>query len=54
MHYQHNNLLDVSAFEMPIKSVKDPVILLKDNNGIENKLKWISKLLSIDQIQWRF
>ena len=35
MHYQHNNLLDVSAFEMPIKSVKDPVILLKDNNGIE-------------------
>ena len=39
MHYQHNNLLDVSAFEMPIKSVKDPVILLKDNNGIEKQTK---------------
>ena len=39
MHYQHNNLLDVSAFEMPIKSVKDPIILLKDSNGIEKQTK---------------
>ena len=39
MHYQHNNLLDVSAFEMPIKSIKDPVLLLKDINGIEKQTK---------------
>ena len=39
MHYQHNNLLDVSAFEMPIKSIKDPVLLLKDINGIEKPTK---------------
>ena len=32
MHYQHNNLLDVSAFEMPIKSIKNPKILLPDEN----------------------
>ena len=30
MHYQHNNLLDVSAFEMPIKSIKNPKILLPE------------------------
>ena len=37
MHIQHNNLLDVSAFDMPIKSITNPEILLKDINGVEQK-----------------
>ena len=37
MHIQHNNLLDVSHFNMPIKSVTNPKILLKDINGVEQK-----------------
>ena len=34
-HVTHNNLLDVSHFDMPIKSETNPTILLKDMNGIE-------------------
>jgi hypothetical protein len=34
-HVQHNDLLDVSLFDMPIKKVNNPTILLKDINGIE-------------------
>ena len=37
LHIQHNNLLDVSHFDMPIKSEINPTILLKDINGIEQK-----------------
>ena len=37
MHIQHNNLLDVSAFDMPIKSITNPEIILKDINGVEQK-----------------
>ncbi len=37
MHIQHNNLLDVSHFDMPIKSVTNPEIILKDINGVEQK-----------------
>ena len=36
-HIQHNNLLDVSHFDMPIESTVNPTILLKDMNGIEQK-----------------
>ena len=36
-HVTHNNLLDVSHFDMPIKSETNPTILLKDMNGIEQK-----------------
>ena len=36
-HRQHNNLLDVSLFDMPIESKVNPTILLKDMNGIEQK-----------------
>ena len=33
-HIQHNNLLDVSHFDMPIKSITNPTILLQDENGV--------------------
>ena len=33
MHRQHKNIHDVSFFEMPIKKVKNPTILLKDITG---------------------
>ena len=36
-HVTHNNLLDVSHFDMPIESKINPTILLKDMNGIEQK-----------------
>jgi len=36
-HITHNNLLDVSFFDMPIESKINPTILLKDMDGIEQK-----------------
>ena len=36
-HVTHNNLLDVSFFDMPIESKINPTILLKDMDGIEQK-----------------
>ena len=35
MHIQHNNLLDVSAFDMPIKKVINPPITLPNIDGIQ-------------------
>ncbi len=36
-HVQHKDLLDVSLFDMPIKKVNNPTILLKDINGVERE-----------------
>ena len=36
-HVTHNNLLDVSHFDMPVRSEVNPKILLKDINGVEQR-----------------
>ena len=32
-HVTHNNLLDVSHFDMPIRKIDNPTVLLPDING---------------------